>query len=62
MRATAALLLLLAGPAMAGAYRAPPSLELLDLRGQVSFNPTPVNSSLVSTSAFTPFQLHLRFD
>lgn len=54
MRATAALLLL-AGPAMAGAYRPPPSLELLDLRGQVSFNPTPVKSSLVSTSAFTPF-------
>lgn len=51
MRVTAALLLL-AGPALAGSYRPPPSLELLDLRGQVSFNPTPVNASLVSNSAF----------
>ncbi|EKC98104.1 ATP-dependent permease [Trichosporon asahii var. asahii CBS 8904] len=46
MRVTAALLLL-AGPALAGSYRPPPSLELLDLRGQVSFNPTPVNASLI---------------
>lgn len=51
MRVTAALLLL-AGPALAGSHRPPPSLELLDLRGQVSFNPTPVNASLVSNSAF----------
>lgn len=54
MRAPTAALsaLLLAGPALAGSYRPPPSLELLDIRDQITLTSLgALNASFVSARA-----------